>query len=143
MKKKASIHFVYFKLERRIHRRHLSYFLYNQELLNLIEQLQRQMNNITSQISCMEDNANNTADTAEFPSLPEVAYGENPNFRCASAAIEMKNSPEKGRYVVANRDIKRGQILFVEKAFAFVPVPHVGTDICYNCCRTCDDISIP
>lgn len=91
----------------------------------------------------MEDNANNIKDTTEFPSQPEVAYGENPNFQCASAAIEMKYAPEKGRYVIANRDIKRGQILFVEKAFAFVPLSHVKAGICYNCCRTCDDTPMP
>ncbi|TGZ49030.1 Uncharacterized protein DBV15_10838 [Temnothorax longispinosus] len=107
------------------------------------ERLRRQMKDITSRISCMEDNADNTTDTTEFPSQPEVAYGENPNFRSASAAIEVKYAPEKGRYVVANRDIKRGQILFVEKAFAFVPLPHVKTYICYNCCRSCGDTPVP
>lgn len=107
------------------------------------ERLQKQMNNITSKISCMEDNANDTTDTTEFPSQPEVAYGENSDFQFASAAIEMKYALEKGRHVVANRDIKRGQILFVEKAFAFVPLSHVEADICYNCCGTCDDTPIP
>lgn len=101
------------------------------------------MNDITSRISCMEDNADDTTDTTEFPLQPEVAYGENPNFQYASAAIEIKYAPEKGRYVVANRDIKRGQILFVEKAFAFVPLSQVKTNICCNCCRSCDDTPVP
>lgn len=103
------------------------------------------MDDITSKMSCMKDNADNTdtTDTTEFPSQPEVAYGENPNFRFASAAIEIKRAPEKGRYVLANRDIKRGQILFVEKAFAFVPLYHVKADICYNCCRSFGDIPVP
>lgn len=92
----------------------------------------------------MEDNADNITDTTiEFPSLPEVAYGENPNFPFASTAIEIKYAPEKGRYVVANRDIKRGQILFVEKAFAFVPLAHIKVDICYNCCRSYGDVPVP
>lgn len=107
------------------------------------ERLQRQVNDITSKISCMEDDADNTTDTTEFPSQPEVAYGENPNFRFASAAIEVKYTAEKGRYVVANRDIKRGQVLIVEKAFAFVPLSHVKVDICYNCCRSSGDTPVP
>ncbi|XP_011635042.1 SET and MYND domain-containing protein 4-like isoform X1 [Pogonomyrmex barbatus] len=109
------------------------------------ERLQRQMNEITSRISRMKDNVNDTdtTNTTEFPSQPEVTYGENPHFRSASTAIELKQTPEKGRYVVANRDIKRGQILFVEKAFAFVPLSHVQTDICYHCCRSFGDTPIP
>jgi len=92
----------------------------------------------------MEDNVDDTTDdTTEFPPLPDVACGENPNFPFASAAIEVKYTPEKGRYVVANRDIKRGQILFVEKAFAFVPLCYVKSDICYNCCHSCGDTPIP
>lgn len=79
--------------------------------MKFLEQLQRQINDIMSKISCMEENADSTTDTVEFPSLPEVAFGENPNFRFASA-VEIKCTPEKGRYVVANRDIIRGQILF-------------------------------
>ncbi|XP_018306550.1 SET and MYND domain-containing protein 4 isoform X2 [Mycetomoellerius zeteki] len=107
------------------------------------EQLQRQINDIMSKVSCMEENADSTTDTTEFPSLPEVAYGENPDFRCASAAVEIKCAPEKGRYVVANRDIKRGQILFVEKAFAFVPLCHIKSDNCYNCCRSSGNTPVP
>ncbi|KYM99194.1 SET and MYND domain-containing protein 4 [Cyphomyrmex costatus] len=103
----------------------------------------KQMNDITSQISSMEENVDSTTDTTEFPSLPEVAYGENPNFQFASAAIEIKCSPEKGRYIVTNRDIKRGQILFVEKAFAFVPLCHIKPDNCYNCCRSSGNTPVP
>ncbi|KYN29622.1 SET and MYND domain-containing protein 4 [Trachymyrmex cornetzi] len=108
-----------------------------------LEQLQKQINDIMSKISCMEENADSTTDTAEFPSLPEVAFGENPNFRFASAAVEIKCTPEKGRYVVTNRDIKRGQILFVEKAFAFVPLCHIKSDNCYNCCRSSGNTPVP
>lgn len=111
--------------------------------MKFLEQLQRQINDIMSKVSCMEENADSTTDTTEFPSLPEVAYGENPDFRCASAAVEIKCAPEKGRYVVANRDIKRGQILFVEKAFAFVPLCHIKSDNCYNCCRSSGNTPVP
>lgn len=111
------------------------------------EQLQKQINVLTSKISCLEDETDNTTDnttdTTEFPSPPEVVYGENPNFPSASAAVEIKHAPEKGRYVVANRDIKRGQILFVEEAFVFVPLSFAKSDICYNCCRSSGDTPLP
>ncbi|KAL0119343.1 hypothetical protein PUN28_007693 [Cardiocondyla obscurior] len=107
------------------------------------ERLQRQISDITSKMSCVEDNADITTDVTEFPLPPEITYGENPNFRFASTAVEIKCAPEKGRYVVANRDIKRGQILFVEKAFAFVPLTHTKIDICHNCCRSSSDTLVP
>lgn len=71
------------------------------------------------------------------PPQPVVAFGENPNFRCASAAIDLKESVLKGRHVVANRDIKQGQILFVEKAYTFVPLNKQETNyVCHTCCHT-------
>lgn len=48
-----------------------------------------------------------------------------------------RSNSEKGRYVLAEKDVKRGDILFVEKAYAFAPIfddnlnlPH---DRCYYC----------
>lgn len=76
--------------------------------------------------------------------LPEISFGENSDFPSASAGIEVKYSPQKGRYVVANRDIKIGQTLFVEKPFAFVLLDHDKTaNLCENCCRPYNDIPIP
>lgn len=45
----------------------------------------------------------------------------------------------KGRHVIANKDIKVGDILFKEKAFAFAPVFPEGQELvaskCYYCLR--------
>lgn len=94
-----------------------------------------------------EDNADRCVGTSKSSARPEVAFGENPSFSSASAGIEMKYASQRGRYVVANRDIKRGQILYVEKAFAFVPVNRDKIDvlgnICHNCCQPCSDTPAP
>jgi hypothetical protein len=42
---------------------------------------------------------------------------------------------EKGRHVVANRDVKMGDILFVERPYAFVVLPDQYRAHCHNCCR--------
>ncbi|KAJ8681664.1 hypothetical protein QAD02_017456 [Eretmocerus hayati] len=69
-------------------------------------------------------------------SLPELAFGDHLNFSYASAALDLKFSGEKGRYVISNRDIRKGQVLFVEKPFAFVLLDHQSSGtICANCCK--------
>jgi hypothetical protein len=40
---------------------------------------------------------------------PEVTYGRNVNIPAASAALRLCQSPKKGRYMEATRDIKIGQ----------------------------------
>ncbi|XP_072746541.1 SET and MYND domain-containing protein 4 [Anoplolepis gracilipes] len=89
----------------------------------------------------------NIANITESPSQPKLKRlksGENPNFRSASASIEVKYAPAKGRYVIANRNIKKGETLFVEDAFTFVLVNN-NKDIthCHNCCKSCLDIPVP
>jgi hypothetical protein len=77
-------------------------------------------------------------------SLPILAFGENPNFPCASTALDLMISADKGRYVVANREIKKGQILFIEKPFAFVLLDNEDSDaVCANCCASRGDIPVP
>lgn len=75
--------------------------------------------------------------------LPAPEYGLNPNFPCASAGICVKVSPEKGRHVVATKDLKKGQVLFVEKPFAFVLIYNEDHDICANCCASVGDVPLP
>lgn len=113
--------------------------------MNFLENLKKQVIQLSSAISRMLEKKNNVVDTnTETYLRPEVAFGENPDFPSASAGIEVKCAPQKGRYVVANRDIKKGQILFVEKPFAFVLLDHDKTvNFCENCCRQCNDIPIP
>lgn len=41
---------------------------------------------------------------------------------------------EKGRHVIANRDIKMGDILYVERPYAFVVLPAQYIAHCHNCC---------
>ena len=41
--------------------------------------------------------------------VPEVTYGRNINMPAASSALRLCESPQKGRYMEATRDIKIGQ----------------------------------
>jgi hypothetical protein len=51
-----------------------------------------------------------TAETAPRNSeVPELTYGRNMSMPAASAALRLCQSPKKGRYMEATRDIKIGQ----------------------------------
>lgn len=88
----------------------------------------------------------NIVDITESPSQPKFKRpksSENPNFPFASASIEVKYTPEKGRYVIANKNIKKGETLFVEDAFTFVIINNKCNTFCHNCCKNYHDIPIP
>ncbi|KAM0725205.1 SET and MYND domain-containing protein 4 [Formica fusca] len=89
-------------------------------------------------------NVVNVTESPSQPKLKRLKSDENPNFRSASASIEVKYAPAKGRYVVANRNIKKGETLFVEDAFTFVLVNNnKDNTYCHNCCKSCLDIPAP
>lgn len=70
----------------------------------------------------------------------EFAYGSNPNFPDASAALTIRKSEQKGRYVVATKPIKKGQVLFIERPFALVSV---DSSVCAECVSLVDMQSFP
>ena len=42
--------------------------------------------------------------------VPELSYGINPRMPSASLAIDLRFSPDKGRFFVANQDLEPGKI---------------------------------
>lgn len=88
----------------------------------------------------LQDCRNATSDNLHdetLQTIPQPAFGNNQFFDSASGGIEKQYDEVKGRFVVANRDIKRKQILFFEKPFAFVLLDHAKIDsICANCCKS-------
>lgn len=85
----------------------------------------------------MVDTGDNVTDATESHTLPEISHGENSILPSASVAVDIKYTLQKGRHIVANRDIKRGQTLFVEKPFSFVILECDGiNDLCENCCHS-------
>lgn len=68
--------------------------------------------------------------------IPTPTYGENKNLAYASAVLELKYNADKGRHIITNRDIKMGDILFVEKPYAFVVLPDQYKSHCHHCCSS-------
>nr|CAI5865838.1 unnamed protein product [Callosobruchus analis] len=85
-----------------------------------------------------------------FIELPTFSDGENENFAFASSKVKISYEKIKGRHVVARKNIQKGEVLFIEKAFIFAPVFKDNREFhpfkCYNClkdvissipCKTC------
>lgn len=110
--------------------------------LKYIESVEKQINELLSTI--MENDLEDVTNITESRLKATVAFGENPNFRNASAAIDKKYTSYKGRHIIANRDIKQGQTLFVEKPFTFILSDYDKShNVCENCCQSYGDNPIP
>ncbi|XP_063982204.1 SET and MYND domain-containing protein 4-like [Diachasmimorpha longicaudata] len=75
---------------------------------------------------------------------PEKLMETNANYPSASPSLTRNHSPTRGRFVTAMKPIKKGEILFVEKPFAFVPLDHETSNlVCGNCCGGFPGVSYP
>lgn len=65
--------------------------------------------------------------------LPEPVFGISGHFKSASSALEIRKNDEKGRYVVTNKDIQIGDVLFCEAPYASVLLPEHYSTHCHEC----------
>ncbi|XP_017890867.1 SET and MYND domain-containing protein 4-like [Ceratina calcarata] len=92
--------------------------------------------------TCAENVLENDSSLSKARS--EFLFKENPVFLGASECVDVKYDEEVGRHVVANRFIKRGDILFVEKPVSFVfRDDTVVNDLCQHCSCVTTDIPVP
>lgn len=71
--------------------------------------------------------------------LASLQFEPNPIFLHASSAVSLRWDQQRGRCVFANRPIKHGEVLFIEKATAMAPVYQDNETIltykCFHCLR--------
>lgn len=62
---------------------------------------------------------------------------QNPSKVLTNAAdcVEMSHEPEKGRFMIANKDVSFGRLLIIEEPFVCNIAPQNRNSYCYNCCR--------
>ncbi|XP_076298216.1 protein-lysine N-methyltransferase SMYD4-like [Lasioglossum baleicum] len=101
----------------------------------------KQLSGITFNLSCTPDKSKNIVDPLHLRST--LMFDENPNFPHASSSIDRKFNDELGRRVVANRFIRKGEVLFFEKPLSFaLENDDVAGRTCQHCCRS-TDIPVP
>ncbi|XP_012254183.2 SET and MYND domain-containing protein 4-like [Athalia rosae] len=117
---------------------------YNEFPVDKKDDIIKEVSVLETFISQLENNAAIENTTNQSCLRPDLAFGHNENFPYASAALDCKYTPQNGRYVVANRDIKKGDVLFVEKPFAFVLLDYEHpSSNCRHCCHPYDGIPVP
>ena len=75
--------------------------------------------------------------TNEKSELPKVSDGPNATHASLTSACKVAFSAEKGRYVVANRDIRPGEVILVEKPYASVLTAEQRNSMCHHCLTLC------
>jgi len=101
------------------------------------EQMETDLEVIISNLNKTEKNSNNdlqvqSDSTDEVPQIPVKA--RNKSFPALSDGVKIKFDNSRGRYGVATRDIKLGEILLVETPPVFYVNPYCQ-DKCSHCSR--------
>ncbi|KAL5007430.1 hypothetical protein ScPMuIL_016236 [Solemya velum] len=97
----------------------------------LSDVLQREIESLEAKIKQSQDMA--TPKTEKQDSIPGPSYGPNSVLTQASGAVHMEYSSDKGRYLVANRQLSTGDVLMVERPFAAVLLPDHYSGHCHHC----------
>ncbi|XP_023333559.1 SET and MYND domain-containing protein 4 [Eurytemora carolleeae] len=66
---------------------------------------------------------------------PPVLENRSTEIPCASSDVTLRYTPEKGRFLVVNRDVKPGEILLVEKPYSSILLPDFYSSHCQTCCQ--------
>ncbi|XP_076384434.1 protein-lysine N-methyltransferase SMYD4 isoform X2 [Megalopta genalis] len=106
------------------------------------DDIEKRISGLTFNESCIQDESKNIDDLLDLKSI--LIFHENPNFPYASSSIDKKYNEESGRHVTANRFIKKGETLFIEKPMSFVVLNHDTVDrFCQHCNRLNTDLPVP
>lgn len=92
----------------------------------------------------------NNIDALNNKNLLSLLPKKNSKLSSASHSIFSSYLPYNGRHILAENEIKAGEVIFVEKSYAFILLPEFYRYRCYHClktinayfpCRSCDKIS--
>ena len=87
-------------------------------------------------IEAVED-TNKARDEGTKQDVPGFAEESHQKYASLTLACKVAYTPEQGRYLVANRDIKPGEVILVEKPYASVLLPDRYSTHCHHCFSRC------
>lgn len=90
-----------------------------------------------------EHNTSGEEDDENIMLTPKLSYPPHTKVPFIANCLEMKESEEFGRYIVANRDLKVGQVVAIEEGFCTLTLPCVCYQRCANCLNECELSLIP
>lgn len=89
------------------------------------------LENLKQEIDVLLNKTTNSIQETNIPSM-------NTSVRIASIndCVDIKYDDLRGRHCIANRDIKCGEYLFLEKAYCAILLPEFSDSYCQNCFKT-------
>lgn len=75
--------------------------------------------------------------------VPKLTHPPHPKVPFIADCLEMRESPEQGRYIVTTRDLKVGQVVALEDDFCSLILPNVLYQRCSNCLQECSLSLLP
>jgi len=66
---------------------------------------------------------------------PPVLESRSAEVPCARADVKVKYHPDKGRYLVVDKDVKPGEILLIEKPYSSILLPEYYSTHCQTCAQ--------
>ena len=76
-----------------------------------------QMRKTNSQVSI--SHMSTCSSTRQDSDIPELTYGANPRLVSASAGVDIRTHPDRGRFFVATQDLSPGLPIYIYSAFTF------------------------
>uniref|UniRef100_A0A1B6CWC9 MYND-type domain-containing protein n=1 Tax=Clastoptera arizonana TaxID=38151 RepID=A0A1B6CWC9_9HEMI len=101
-----------------------------------IEKRQKQQKDVQIMIAMLDKNKSlSNAPLPKDPSveIPALTDGHNSYYHSASSIVNVKETPEFGRYAVAGRNIKVGEVLLTEKPYCSMLLAEFTKTNCFNC----------
>ena len=88
---------------------------------------------------CSDLNCKNNSEDAKKQEkvLPKVAAGANATYTSLTSVCKVAYTPNQGRFLVADRDIKPGEVILVEKPYASILLPEQYSNHCHHCFKRC------
>ncbi|XP_044004243.1 SET and MYND domain-containing protein 4-like [Aphidius gifuensis] len=90
--------------------------------------------NVKEQYSKMINDLGKPCDTNTIKFTP-IIENNNPIIAGASDAIELKNTKKNKQHLVATRDIKPGEFIYINKPFEVIACEDERYNTCWHCCR--------
>lgn len=102
----------------------------NQTRLTLASGFQHEME------QCVRDESQPIIDT-ESAKEPSLTGKRNKKYTQLAKSVDVLYTPEKGRHIVAKRDLLPGEVVMIEKPFASVVLPEKYGTHCHRCFARC------
>lgn len=104
----------------------------DEKLAKQTREIEMLTNKCSSQIPVDQTNSDTDDEVEDDELVQPSPHTTIPN---ASSSLDSLYSTEKGRFIVANRDIRPGDNLFVERPYASVLLPAFAKTHCHHCYR--------